>query len=274
MIHAGSQFFDNCPLIFPLVYAGERRRLREYAVPSVFPFSATPTSTAALRERRASRKRLRMDEMQNATKTVDELPMESCDYLIIDSLAVQNEETCVTAADDKCISDCHTRLTERAESTGCNQETQCNLSNRCVFTIDKFIDNDRIILYYTGFKTFEQFMLLFNVLGPCTNKLPVKTHLKPTDQLFMTLMKLRQASDDFEISLLFDLTEKEVAKIFICWINFLFFQLSKIDFWPSGKVVRETMSMQFQKLFPSTRVIIDATEIPIQKPSHTDNIDL
>ena len=76
------------------------------------------------------------------------------------------------------------------------------------------------------------------------------------------------ATDDFELSVMFDLKEKEVSKIFMCWVNFLYFQLSEIEFWPSRQVVSETMPMQFKRLFPSTRVIIDATEIPIQKPSH------
>ena len=97
------------------------------------------------------------------------------DALIIDTLAVGHEETCATIADDNCISDCHKAAQAEPTSSAGDQETRCNLSNRSVFCIDKFIDNDRIILYYTGFKTFEQFMLLLNVLGPCTYNLPVKS---------------------------------------------------------------------------------------------------
>ena len=46
-----------------------------------------------------------------------------------------------------------------------DQETQCNLLRPAVFSIDNFIENDRVVLYYTGFKTYQQFVLLFTVLG-------------------------------------------------------------------------------------------------------------
>jgi len=71
-------------------------------------------------------------------------------------------------------------------------------------------------------------MLLYSVLGPCVNQLSVCCHLKSQDQLFMTLIKLRLAKDDFELSILFDISEKLVSKVFICWLNFLFYQLSEI----------------------------------------------
>ena len=55
---------------------------------------------------------------------------------------------------------------------------------------------------------------------------------------------------------------KLVSKVFICWLNFLFYQLSEIDFWPSRQVVSETMPMHFRAQFPTTRVITDATKLP------------
>ena len=109
--------------------------------------------------------------------------------------------------------------------------------------------NDRVILYYTGFKNYKQFMLLYSALRPCVNHLPVNCHLKPQDQLFMTLIKWRLANDDFELSILFDLPEKVVFKVFDCWTNFIFYQLSEIDFWPSREIVSETMPMQFKAPF-------------------------
>jgi len=109
-----------------------------------------------------------------------------------------------------------------------DQSVQCNLPQRGVLHVDSFAENDRIILYYTSFKNYKQFMLLYSVLGPCVNQLSVCCHLKSQDQLFMTLIKLRLAKDDFELSILFDISEKLVSKVFICWLNFLFYQLSEI----------------------------------------------
>jgi len=43
-----------------------------------------------------------------------------------------------------------------------------------------------------------------------------------------------------------------------------------MDIWPSREIVNEYMPEDFKQKFPKTRVILDATETPIQKPSHVD----
>ena len=40
-----------------------------------------------------------------------------------------------------------------------------------------------------------------------------------------------------------------------------------LQIWPSKTVVLDTMPADFKELFPTTRVIIDCSEIPIEKPS-------
>ncbi|XP_062614575.1 uncharacterized protein LOC134276331 [Saccostrea cucullata] len=51
------------------------------------------------------------------------------------------------------------------------------------------------------------------------------------------------------------------------WINFMYFQLKELDIWPSREIIDKHMPEDFSKKFPSTRVILDATEIPFQKTS-------
>ena len=51
-------------------------------------------------------------------------------------------------------------------------------------------------------------------------------------------------------------------------LNFLYYQLQELNIWPSREVVDQHMPADFKKQFPATRVIIDGTEIPIQKPSN------
>jgi hypothetical protein len=69
----------------------------------------------------------------------------------------------------------------------------------------------------------------------------LKMSLSPEDQLFMTLVKLKQAKDDIELSILFGVGEKIVGQIFVTRINFLYCQLHEIDFWPSKQIISETM---------------------------------
>jgi hypothetical protein len=55
-------------------------------------------------------------------------------------------------------------------------------------------------------------------------------------------------------------------RIFNTWVNFLHFQLNDLNIWPSRQVVDECMPSDFHNKFPTARVILDATEMPNQKP--------
>jgi len=233
-------------------------------VPSVFTFKPQPSTSAVTRGERAARRQL--------WQTVDVQPDEpaACDteFAAVDVCAMEvGMEVDIDTSENKPPDNNSGSDSPATQEQG----IQCSLPHQGILHVDSFSENDRIILYYTGFKNYEQFMLLYSILGPCVSHLPVNCHLKPQDQLFMTLIKLRTAKDDFELSILFDISEKVVSQVFICWLNFLFYQLSEIDFWPSRLVVSETMPVQFKAKFPTTRVIIDATEIAIQKPGHVRN---
>ena len=114
-------------------------------------------------------------------------------------------------------------------------------------------------------------MFCFNCLGPAVNELSYKcVSMSPKNQLFLCLIKLRQNKEDVELSFFFEVSASTVSKIIITWINFLYFQLKEMDIWPSREIVNEYMPEDFKQKFPKTRVILDATETPIQKPSHVD----
>ena len=84
----------------------------------------------------------------------------------------------------------------------------------------------------------------------------------------MTLVKQRQAKDDYGLSIDFGVSRSVVAKVTRTWINLMYFELSELDFWSSRDVVDEHFPANFQQMFPSTRVILDATEVPVQRPKH------
>ena len=46
----------------------------------------------------------------------------------------------------------------------------------------------------------------------------------------------------------------------------MYFQLKEINTWPSKKIVQQHMPDSFGQMFGNTRVILDATEVPIAKP--------
>lgn len=53
----------------------------------------------------------------------------------------------------------------------------------------------------------------------------------------------------------------------IPWVNFLYFVLGSIDIWSSKQRIQEKMPQSFMSAYPSTRVIIDCTEIRTERPS-------
>lgn len=84
-------------------------------------------------------------------------------------------------------------------------------------------------------------------------------------------MKLRQAREDFKLSVLFQVSTSSVSRIVITWIIFLYFQLKELNLWSSEDIVQDFMPVNFAEKCPCTRVIWDATEILIQKPSDVNS---
>ena len=112
--------------------------------------------------------------------------------------------------------------------------------------------------------------MLFNILGPTVSSLSHKSRLGPHNELFLTLMKLRLAKDDMQLHIDFGISRQVVGKVFITWLNFMFFELKEHDIWLPKIVVQEHFPIMFKNMFPDTRVILDATETPVVRPSNAD----
>ncbi|XP_046381846.2 uncharacterized protein LOC124152842 [Haliotis rufescens] len=226
---------------------GEKKNLKKGAVPSVFGFRPESSPSAKRRRTRGPR------------KSLDEVDMNLNDIgneVTVESIETSKPET---------PSDPDSSRLPPADHT-----VQCKLSSDR-YSIEKFMFKPRAVQYYTSFDSCDHFILFFNILGPAVEKLDYKCSvLSPKNQLFMTLMKLRQGKDDMELAIMFEVSRSVVGQIVNTWMNFLYFQLQEVNTWPSKEVIRHTMPENFNKQFPSTRVILDATEIPIQKPSNVN----
>jgi hypothetical protein len=58
-----------------------------------------------------------------------------------------------------------------------------------------------------------------------------------------------------------------VSRVCTTWINFLLVKFKEVPLWPTREHVNSLMPTCFKEDYPSTRCIIDATEIYIQQPS-------
>ena len=80
------------------------------------------------------------------------------------------------------------------------------------------------------------------------------------------MCRRRQGFPEDHLGQLFNVSASLVSRIFITWVNFMFFKFGQINIWPSRKVI-DTMPKSFKGRYKSTRVIIDCTEVRCQMPS-------
>lgn len=150
----------------------------------------------------------------------------------------------------------------------CSKQTQTS-GGRHILAIKSLTDQPEMVKYYTGFVNFVHFMYFFSCLGPAAYHLSYQSALlSPEDELFLAMIKLRLAKDNEELGYLFGISKSVASKNFKTWLNFMYFQLKELDIWLPKQVVEETMPADFRSKYPTTRVILDATEIPIQKPKN------
>ena len=143
---------------------------------------------------------------------------------------------------------------------------------------------DKDINFYTGFCSWDLFMLFFRSLSvydlgnlqyfgrdrkfPSGDKRGPPRALNPLNEYFLTLVRLRLGLLEQDLADRFGISQALVSVIFNTWLNLLHTHLSSLNFWPSHETINEHMPQEFlNSKYSKTRVIIDATELFIEKPS-------
>ena len=70
---------------------------------------------------------------------------------------------------------------------------------------------------------------------------------------------------------LFGVSPPTASRVFITWVNLVFHVLSPLLHWSSREVIADTMPQKFRDFNPDTHVIIDCTEIYLERPSGHGN---
>ena len=159
-----------------------------------------------------------------------------------------------------------------------------------LFNIERFRTNDSAINFYTGFPNWKTFMAVFKFLNPGDSGENIKYWLssnvhvnvppdfyekdgvseskrgrsrtvRPIDEYFLVLCRLRQGFREERLAHLFQISTLTVSRILISWINFMYLKLVQIKIWPSRDVIDKTMPEDFKVKYRSTRAIIDCTEV-------------
>ena len=240
---------DYLPQSWESQHAGIKRRkaLKKGSVPSVFEWSVKKALSA-----RGIRR-----QNKDAKKFADACSMELQDHPDADvSHEVEVQASPVPAESQEALSD--------AKKPDCvDAETQTvTMGKMCDFSVLKFKDDAKVIQYYTGFDDFSHFVFVFNLLGPAAYELNYGSAalqmnvLDPKDAFFLTLIKLRRNTPDFELAVMFAISDREVSTIFHTWLNFLYFELKEWGIGPSDGNEADV------------KIILDCTEIKIDRPSN------
>lgn len=277
--------------------------LRTEAVPSKFAWTRTsprkrkaPTARESLTEP-SQTPRLLFEEPESNKE------LDSTDVLVNDgessqiSMSDENVKIDVETQTTELKDDNVTLLTQKiaeikSELERANRRIE-SLQNQ-MFTVERFQSNNAAINFYTGFPNWKIFMTVFKYLNPgdkgenihywlstmpnmstdvcdepaaTENKKGRSRTLRPIDEFFLVVCRLRQGFAEDHLAHLFQISTSTVSRIFITWINYMYLKLGQINIWPTRKAVDEKMPEDFKKKYSSTRVIIDCTEVKCQMPS-------
>lgn len=260
-------------------------------LPSIFPWKNPPTRKPVrlLPSKRVAlsptptpaNKRQRVDPVLQPTDLNTSVSSES---LIVQSTAIQCvsevAETAVQCESEHMLLSTLVDQIERLESQCTSLKAQLISQTFC---IDRFAENDHDVAYYTGFPSYNMLMIFWRYLGEKVNHLThwrgkdtnlkgmpssvVDRKLKPLDEFFLCLVRLRLGLQVKDLAFRFNISPASVSRIFTTWINFLYLEFKAIDFQPSREQVDRDMPVCFKRKYPSTRLILDATEIRTETPS-------
>ncbi|VDI76511.1 Hypothetical predicted protein [Mytilus galloprovincialis] len=83
--------------------------------------------------------------------------------------------------------------------------------------------------------------------------------------MFLCRLKCGLLTQDLAVR--FNCHISTVSRKIITWSNFLYFVLGSFNIWPNKYNIEAKMPAVFRMLYPSTRVVIDCTEIKTERPS-------
>ena len=244
--HFKSEDFDEQP--WTSREAGVTRRfLKKGVVPSVFPWTQEnePSEWA--------RRMLRRHQDMIASQTAESEECSVEDFTCpIDEVEVECiDEGPVTASDHQ----------PSANQNAQTEEKSTQASFKKDMGIHKWKSNAKAIEYFTGFRDYEHFRFVFNLLGESVSSLNYGSRrsdlnvIDAENAFFLTLYKLRRGTPDAELGFHFGMSDRQVGVIFATWINFLFFEMKDWGISPRDRVESDV------------QLILDCTEMKIAQPA-------
>ncbi|XP_033747143.1 uncharacterized protein LOC117332365 [Pecten maximus] len=155
--------------------------------------------------------------------------------------------------------------------------------NECVFCVENVSEKD--FTFYTGFANRKTFNGLLKFLNPGQNGENVRMDstdyvgdvqgmkqgrprkLSPENQFFLFLCRVKVGLFEQDLANRFSIAISTVSNILITWANFIYLRLGGLNIWPTKETIMEHMPETFKDKYPSTRIIIDCTELKVEMAS-------
>ena len=144
--------------------------------------------------------------------------------------------------------------------------------------LERFFKDNALVRFYTVFPTYDHFKLFFEHVKPTADTMvhvyasgigtnrPGVHKMQLIDELFLLCVQLKLGLFELDLAQCFGVHVSSVSRKITTWANFLYFFLGNQPIWPTRECINELMPDSFKELYPSTRVIIDCTEINVQTP--------
>ncbi|XP_046556080.1 uncharacterized protein LOC124265345 [Haliotis rubra] len=133
--------------------------------------------------------------------------------------------------------------------------------------------SDESVMFYTGVPDSSTFEALFDEMYDDEQVYSDTSDggrphaLRQIDEFFMILMRLRLGLLLDDLAYRFRISRATCGRLCNKWFDYLYVQLSFLVQWPSRENVNATMPDSFSTNYPTTRVVVDCTEIWTETPS-------
>ena len=129
----------------------------------------------------------------------------------------------------------------------------------------EFLDTDYKVKFYTGIPFIVCFLWLFKYVS---QELPTFDAVVPQDVFFIVFLKLRLNLLHDDLGYRFGINKATVSRILNNSIPVIAKKLKGFIHWPNKGDVLRTLPKVFKRCFPRCRVILDCTEVFIERPGN------
>ena len=155
------------------------------------------------------------------------------------------------------------------------------------FGAENISKDPELLTFYTGFVSKERFDSFYSWVEPYAKTMMKWSQIQRGrgkenykrrrssgnfalslyDQLFLFMIRLRLGLLGTDLGVRFNISTSTVSRIILTWSNFLYTMLGQVPIWPTTAQIKDSMPECFKNIYPKTRVILDCTEIKVQRPS-------